>query len=258
MPSLVDFPLARPFDFPQGSHGLLLIHGLTGTPAHMRLIGEEMHRQGFAVRGILLPGHGETPESMLRYGWQDWLLCAREAARDMAAKYAYFSAAGLSMGGVLSLLLAQEMPLTACVTIAAPMKTVNRFRYLAPIAAPIVPMVPKRIDPVKATLNREYDLGYEVTPARSTVHLTALMRRARQHLPLVTCPILAVQSHADRIVTADSPDIILRGVSSRIKEQLWLENAPHVCTISPEWGKIAGAMARFLRESEKIPGGKME
>ena len=258
MPSLLDSPLARPFDFPAGDHGVLLIHGLTGTAAHMRLLGEELHRQGFSVRGILLPGHGETPESMLRFGWQDWLLCARQAAKEMAPKYRYFSVAGLSMGGVLSLLLAEEMRLTACVTIAAPMKTVNRLRYLAPVMAPILPMVPKRIDPVKATLNREYDVGYEVTPTRSMTHLTSLMRRARQHLPLVTCPLLAVQSHADRIVTADSPDIILRGVSSQRKEQLWLENAPHVCTISPEWGKIAEAMTRFLRQSEGNPDGKME
>lgn len=255
MSAPISSPLARPFDFPGGGHGVLLIHGLTGTPAHMRLIADDLRAEGFSVRGILLPGHGETPEAMQRVGWQDWLLCAREAAKEMAGQYRYFSVAGLSMGGVLALMLAEEMPLTACVSIAAPMKTVNRLRYLSPLLSPFVAAVPKRIDPVKATLHAEYDVGYDVTPTRGMTHLTALMRRARQHLPLITCPLLAVQSHGDRIVTADSPDIILRGAGSLRKEQLWLDEAPHVCTISPEYGKISAAMARFLRESEQnAPG----
>ena len=65
-------PLCQPFDFPEGDHGVLLIHGFTGSPAHMRLIGEELHQRGFAVRGIRLPGHCENEEAMGRATWQDW------------------------------------------------------------------------------------------------------------------------------------------------------------------------------------------
>lgn len=244
-------PLARPFDFPQGEHGVLLIHGITGTPAHLRLLGEGLRDAGFAVRGICLKGHGETPEAMLQYGWQDWLLDAREAAKDMAGKYRYFTAAGLSMGGVLALLLAEEMELTACVPIAAPMRTVNRLRPLAPVLAPFYPMMPKRVDPVRASLYGEYDIGYEVTPTKSLYDLSVLMRRARQHLSLIRCPVLAAQSRSDKVVTRDSPEIILREIGSEKKAQLWLEDAPHVCTISPEYPKIVEAMAKFLGECEK-------
>ncbi|MBR1586254.1 MAG: alpha/beta fold hydrolase [Clostridia bacterium] len=243
-------PLARPFDFPAGEHGVLLIHGLTGTPAHMRLLGEGLRDRGFAVRGICLPGHGETPQAMAGFAWQDWLLAAREAARDMAGRYPRFSVCGLSMGGLLALLLAQEGIATACVTIAAPMKTVNKLRPLAPVIAPICPVIPKRVDPARATLNGEYDVGYEVTPTASYRHLSVLMRRARQHLALIHCPVLAIQSHGDQVVTADSPDIILNGVSSAVKARLWLDQAPHVCTISPEYPKIVEAMAEFLKKSE--------
>ncbi|MBQ9262782.1 MAG: alpha/beta fold hydrolase [Clostridia bacterium] len=243
-------PLAQSFDFPGGRHGVLLIHGVTGTPAHMRLIGEGLREKGFAVRGIRLPGHGTVPEDMLKTTWQDWLLCARTAAREMRKQYEYFTVAGLSMGGVLSLLLAEEIDLTACVPIAAPMKTVNKLRPLAPVVAPFHPMMGKRVDPVRATLYADYDVGYEVTPTISTHHLSVLMRLARQHLPLITYPVLVIQSHGDRVVTASSPQIILNGVSSEKKAQLWLDHAPHVCTISPEYPRIVEAMVEFLHGCE--------
>ena len=57
MPDLSS-PLAQPFFFPEGEHAVLLMHGFTGSPAHMRKLGEALHARGFAVRGILLPGHG--------------------------------------------------------------------------------------------------------------------------------------------------------------------------------------------------------
>ena len=78
-----------------------------------------------------------------------------------------------------------------------------------------------------------------------------LMAQARRHLSLIRCPLLAVQSHGDQTISADSLDIIMQGVSSPVRASLWLESAPHVCTISPEYGKIVDAMDEFLRRAEQ-------
>ena len=251
MGDLSSLPLAQPFDFPEGEHGVLLIHGFTGSPAHMRKIGDALRADGFAVRGILLPGHGTKPEDMARCSWQDWLLCARQAAREMRGKYRFFSVAGLSMGGVLALMLAEEMEVTACVSIAAPMKTQNPFTGLAPVLAPFHPTTQKRSNPLRALMDAEYDLGYDSFPTKSVHDLRELTARARQHLNLISCPILAVQSRKDATVAPASPDIILRGVTSEKRAMLWLSDSPHVCTITPEAETLARQMAAFLRGAEK-------
>ena len=240
-------PQAQPFDFPEGDHGVLLIHGFTGSPAHMRLVGEGLRQKGFAVRGILLPGHGKTPEAMASVTWQDWLLACRTAAGDMRRRYARLTVAGLSMGGCLALMLAEHMAVDACVPIAAPMKTTHRFQPLAPVLAPFHPMIGKRVDGVRPGLIPEYDIGYDSYPTASVRHLNVLMNRSRQNLHLIRCPVLAIQSRGDRTVTADSPDIILGGVSSQIKAKLWLDQAPHACTASLEYPKIVEGMASFLQ-----------
>ncbi len=45
---------------------MLLIHGFTGSPPEMRLVGEYLHRRGLTVYAPLLPGHGTTVEDMNR------------------------------------------------------------------------------------------------------------------------------------------------------------------------------------------------
>ena len=137
---------------------------------------------------------------------------------------------------------------------AAPMKTTAKFRSLAPVAALVHPVVHKRADGGRASLIADYDIGYDSYPMSSVGHLSAIMRRARRDLSRIRCPILAIQSHGDKTVTPDSPEIILNGVSSQVKARLWLKDAPHVCTISPEYPRIIREMTEFLRRAEKEAG----
>ena len=97
-------------------------------------------------------------------------------------------------------------------------------------------------------MDQAYDIGYSSYPTKSVYHLSVIIHKAKQDLHLHQCPVLTVQSRGDRTVTADSPDLILKGVSSEVKAQLWLDSAPHVCTISPEYDKIVNGMADFLKK----------
>ena len=64
---------ARPF-FSQGNDcGVLIVHGITGTPAHMLHIATECKKQGWTVNSILLSGHGTTLEDMVKYKSEDWI-----------------------------------------------------------------------------------------------------------------------------------------------------------------------------------------
>ena len=49
---------AEPFFLPgSGKSGVLLIHGFTGTPAEMVLLGEYLQQQGYSVLAVRLCGH---------------------------------------------------------------------------------------------------------------------------------------------------------------------------------------------------------
>lgn len=250
--SIPDFssPNAQPFDFQGGDHGVLLIHGFTACPAQFRPLGELLHAQGFSVRAITLPGHGTSPQDMNNSTWQDWLNAVRNAAQSMRQQYAHFSVAGLSMGGVLALILAQEMALTSCTTLAAPMGTASKAAAFAGLLYPFYPTVHSRPNPARAALMADYDLGYTSYPTRKVADLNKLIRMARRNLHQVTCPLLSIQSHQDKAIIPESMDIIQASAKSAVKQSLWLQDPPHVIILSSDLPLIAQTMTDFLRKTE--------
>lgn len=208
----VDFssPLCQPYEVRQGEHGVLLMHGFAGSAAHMRPLAEGLVQQGFGVRTINLPGHATTLEDMRRCSWQDWLNAAKEAFREMKEQYRFVSVTGLSMGGCLTLMIAEQSDPTAIAPISAPMGVLNRWFPLARFAAPFLPEISWQARKDDA-LTPDYDLGYTGFPTKSAVDLRRIIHEARNNLCAVTCPVLCVQSSGDQVITPDSADVILQG-----------------------------------------------
>ncbi len=232
-------------------HGVLLIHGYTGSVSHMRPLAELLHAQGFTVMGVNLPGHATTMAEMARCTWQDWLDASKEAFLALQKRCRYVSVAGLSMGGCLSLILGESMQPTAVAPISAPMGT-RAPLWLATLASPVLKNIcwqPRKEGP--NPLDERYDYSYPGFPSCCAKHLARLIRMARQDLHALTCPVLVVQSHADETITANSADIILQGASSEKKGVLWLENVPHVVTITHEVERIAAALGEHFRQAER-------
>lgn len=252
-----DSPNCEPFFFQGDDHGVLLIHGFTGSCSHMRLIGDELSKQGFTVMGINLPGHAKSIDEMDKTGMKDWINYSDEKYRELREKCKYVSVAGLSMGGDITLLLAEKYALTAAVPISAPMGVQNKLLPLAGVLSPIVHYISWGDDDPEARANRvipEYDYGYTGFPTHCAGDLWKIIKKTRKNLAKVSCPVMAVQSHADTTVSRDSADVIISGVSSATKKALWLEEVPHVCTATREYAHIAGEMGKFLREAQSAAG----
>lgn len=252
--------LAQEFYFPGDHRGVLLIHGFTGTPAHMRPLGEALAREGYTVLGVRLSGHGTRIEDMERCKWNDWLRDVRDGFHRLAARCDEIYAAGLSMGGVLALILAQEQPLAAAASICAPVRLTSRAAYLTPAARFFVRYQYGRPNPGRmgeqqpsAAASPEYqpgpyDLGYRDTPVRCVPHLLRLMRMAEDGMPRVTCPLLIVRSGLDSTVRADSAQILYdRATRCASKRILELPQSRHVCTIEPEFDALYGAISEHFR-----------
>ena len=90
--------------------GVLLLHGLTGAPGEMRLVGRRLCRAGFTTQTPLLAGHGAGQASLLRSTWRDWLSSARDAYLRLAAQVDDVYVAGICVGGALGLALCAEYP----------------------------------------------------------------------------------------------------------------------------------------------------
>ena len=90
--------------------GVLLLHGFTGSPASMRPWGELLAQRSWTVRVPRLPGHGTRWQDMNITRWEDWYSEADRNLRELTSRCDRVFVGGLSMGGSLTLRLAQEHP----------------------------------------------------------------------------------------------------------------------------------------------------
>ena len=97
--------------FRGGPTGFLLIHGLGGTPAELRFVARGLARAGHTVHCPQLAGHCGSFEDLRATGWTDWYATVRTAHGELRGICEKVIVGGLSMGAVLALHLAAELPM---------------------------------------------------------------------------------------------------------------------------------------------------
>ena len=228
-----------------GPTGVLLIHGYTATTAEVRPLAVELHRQGYAVAGPLLPGHFTHPEDANRYRWRDWVRACEEAYHQLAARCQRVVVGGESTGALLALCLASEHPEAAAILAYAPALKLRMGRpqgALIRVLAPFVPFIRKKEmgdDPLWQ--------GYAVYPLKGARELLRLQRHVRGLLARTNAPILIVQGRLDATVDPSAAEIVHREVRSVVKELYWMPGSQHCVIIDREREQVNRLTLTFLR-----------
>jgi len=238
-----------PFFLEGGPVGALLIHGFTGSPPEMRLIGDTLHRRGITVSGPLLPGHGTSVEDMNRCRWTDWTGHVEKALGKLQASCEIVFVGGLSMGSVLTLYLAARHPkLRGAIAYSPAVWPADRLIYLAPVLKYLIPKRPKSEG--SDLTDPEADLrlwSYEQYPTFAAHEFLKLLHRARRLLPQVTCPLLIVHSTLDQSIHPTSARRTHERVGSPDKEWVTLHNSGHCITVDSEWETVAEKTHAFIQ-----------
>src|SRR4051794_28918024 len=66
--------------------GVVVLHGLGGTPHSVLPITAAMHGAGYTTVSPTLPGHGTHPEDLIGRTWTEWLAFVLDACDHLAAR----------------------------------------------------------------------------------------------------------------------------------------------------------------------------
>src|SRR6185436_13093627 len=139
-------PTAEPFLLKGDSSkpACLLIHGFTGTPKEMRWMGEYLNQQGYTCLGIRLTGHATHPEDMIRSRWTDWLASVEDGYHLLCGLTDDIFLVGLSMGGILSLLLSTQLKVKGVIAMSTPSRLPTDYPiWLLKLVSPVIRYRPK-------------------------------------------------------------------------------------------------------------------
>ena len=225
---------------------VLLLHGFTSDPRSVQPWAEALRQAGCKVHTPTLPGHGTTWQDMSATTWPQWYSAAERALLE-AASEGPVTVAGLSMGGTLSLALAQRQPrLVRALMLVNPAVTVAD--PLAPLA-PLLRLVIRSVGSIASDIAQPgvSEHAYPRTPVASVAELLGLTRSVRSRLGRVTCPVWLATSAQDHVVRPSDSDLIADRVGSERVERLALTRSFHVATLDYDASLIAEQSLRFLR-----------
>ncbi|GAA0888165.1 alpha/beta hydrolase [Rhodanobacter soli] len=258
------------FFFEGGRRGVLLIHGLTGTPMEMKLLGKGLNRAGFTVHGMQLAGHCGDVDDLLATGWRDWYASVEQAADAMLGKVDQLFVGGLSMGALLALKLAADRP----GRIAGVGVYGATFRYdgwsIPPLArlSFLLPLLKKlgigrdrsfmeqppygiRDERLRAQVSTAMlsgdsaAAGLPGNPWYSLAEMYGLAASVRRQLRQVTSPCLVAHASDDDVASLKNAQLVMREVSAPT-ELLLLDDSYHMITIDKERRTLIDRSAAFF------------
>lgn len=241
-------PGTEPFSADGGPVGVLLSHGFTGSPASMTPWGRRLAEAGHAVEVPRLPGHGTTWQHMNTTTWQDWYGEVDAALTRLRSRCDVVAVAGLSMGGALALRLAEQRPADVdALVLVNPAIALKRLDLkLVPLLSRVLPSMAGIGNDIK--MPGQDEIGYDRTPLRALASQLQLWRDVRDNLHRVTAPLLMFRSREDHVVDATTSGLVMRGVSSRVRELVELTDSYHVATLDHDAQVIMDRSAQFIAD----------
>lgn len=249
---------AEPFFFlgDRSKSACLLIHGFTGTPKEMRWMGEYLHDQGYTCLGVRLSGHATSPEDMIRSRYKDWVASVEDGYHLLRGITNHIFLIGLSMGGVLSLLMSTRLDVKGVVAMSTPYKLKDdpRLKYVKLISK-FRKYMPKSAEaPGASWFDKDAwkeHVSYPENPIRAVGELDGLLSDMRAALPTVNVPVLLVHSKDDPYVLPENMELVYEGLKNASdKTKFFITGSGHVVTRDASRRQAFDAALKFIQRVE--------
>ncbi len=272
---------SREFTLPgqgaNGRTGVLLVHGLAGTPNEMRQLGRSLQGAGFEVHGVQLAGHCGSLDDLVATHWQDWIESVHAAAQRLRARVDRLVVMGLSMGAVLSLELAATRPelvdgvgalstsfwhdgwsmpiFTRLAFLLKPVRALGIGRRRMFLERPPYGIRNKGLRKYVLAHMQGGDsgaAGLSGTPWYSIIEMHDLSKHVRRRLSAVCAPCLVVHATEDDVSSLANADLVSKHVQGPV-ERLLLENSYHMVTIDSDRRLLTEHVIDFVRRIASAP-----
>lgn len=253
---------------------VILVHGLTGTPNEMKFLANFLYKKGYSVICPRLARHGEPLAILKNAKWQDFYQSVRMSFKQVKDNKDLIFVAGLSMGALLALLLAEEFqnritgvsclsptlfydgwnaPWYRCFLSLIFVTGLRYFLYFKED-----PPYGIKNEDIRKLIHKYYSFaniddiegvarhGYPFFPVTLLYQQHLLIKYLISRLKNINLPVQLIQARDDDITSVRNSQFIYDRVKSKDKEIVLLYNSYHLITADQERDKVAWEMEKFF------------
>ena len=238
---------AETFFLRGGKEGVLLIHGFTGSPAELLLLGEFLNAAGYTVLGIRLAGHGTNEKDLMQTTAENWFNTVLDGWSILSGACEKIFVVGHSMGALLALKLSTCRKISRVVTIAAPIFIDESLgaenlppREMCGEESVLTPR--RRLKNVPPAVNQVY----RRMPLICVHELFNLIEDVKKTLPKVQTPILLLHAKDDHTAQPISAEFIFKSVGSELKQIKFFESGGHLLPLTESREELFAEIEKFF------------
>jgi carboxylesterase len=247
-----------PIAWGEGDCGVLLLHGLTGTPYDLRFIAEVLRDEGYAVRVPRLAGH-ESVDTLECSTWREWYASAERALDELASASARVIVLGFSLGGLLALRLAalRGRQLRGVIVMSVPLafegwqvaaiEGLARLRRVRALRK-LVGVWPKKHGPdIRIVRELEKSPSLRAFPFPTLAQLVDLQREVAPLLYSIHTPLLLIHGKYDHTAPIRHSRTVAQRVASNRVEVVIVPGSFHLLGLDVDRDVVAQNVVGFCR-----------
>jgi len=257
----------------QAPDGVFLIHGLGGTQYDLGSMHKRLKNAGFVTHSLTLPGHGTTPEDLVRVTAEDWIDAVVAKYREVRDLHPTLHLMGMCMGALLAAALAQrEAHAKGRLVLLAPPVYIDGwatpwYRDLRPLLY-AVPGLRQRMkveeeEPygikneqlraiVKAKFERGENFHYRWVPLECLRQVDRLRAVVMKGASKIACPTLVVHAREDELTSLRSANFLVEKIGGGRARMVVLEDSYHMICVDNDREIVARNVLEFFGAA--LPG----
>lgn len=246
--------------------GIILIHGLGGTPTEMKYVGNFLEKAGVAVKYCVLAGHCSTLEDLRNSTRQEWIKSTEQCYDEFSKECRNIFVGGLSAGCLLALNLAMNRKISGIVCFS-PTFVLNGWSmpFYMPLLRHLRPWMDflhinlKESEPyglkderIRKLVTSQMDgtdptkAGSFYTPLQTMLQFNRLAAHVEKNLNRIESPILSIHSVEDDVANI-SNSLKLYDVSSLFVTIHKLHDSYHIITLDKQRDEVCKTTLGFIK-----------
>ncbi len=232
---------------------VILVHGWTSTPYEMRVLGEQLNVEGFAVDAPLLSGHGTQPEHLENASWDQWVDDVEKVYKRIKKQYAKVYIGGMSVGGNLALhVAANNLDVDGLILMSTPY-TLKHEKIGVSMAQVMSKFISYKKKYYPRVWNTEPSItqliSYQRYPISSAFEAHETIRQSHKILRDIVQPVFLIQPKRDHLVSSGSAENIYNRIQSKKKEIRIIEKASHNFMGNGDHAEVFDSVISFIKQN---------